>query len=248
MPYSEGIAPYYDLFAGPADPPDPAAAFLSGFVNEGGSVLDIGAGTGVTAIALAERGIHVAALEPDPEMYAVLLSRLAQRFDVESRITPIPRRAGFPTGKQYDVCSCLAVLHLLAPAEQAEVVAYARAEMKPRGKIILDIPVHSVERLPRACTLNSTRSLGRLRVEHRSSMEMAGGDRWGTHWTFVSYLDGVQVHEIHRTFDWSPLSHERTDALLVRHGLKAVADFAFYDKHPTTQSTSRTRLVVASEA
>jgi len=248
MPYSGGIAPYYDLFSGPTDAPDPAAAFLSELVSEGDSVLDIGAGTGVTALALAERGIHVAALEPDPEMYAVLLSRLAQRFDIESRITPIPKRAGFRTGTQHDVCSCFSVLHLLAPAEQEDLVAYAKAEVKPRGKIVLEIPVHSPERLPRPCSLNSTRSLGRLRVQHRSSVEMASGDRWQTHWAFVSYLDNVQVHEIRRTFDWSPLSHERTDALLIMHGLKAVADFAGYDRHPYEPGKSRVRLLVAAEA
>jgi SAM-dependent methyltransferase len=248
MPYSAGIAPYYDLFAGPADPADPAAAFLSGFVGAEDSVLDIGAGTGVTAVALAERGVHVAALEPDPEMYAVLLSRLARRFDVESRITPIPRKAGFRTGQQYDVCCCFAVLHLLAPAEQEEVVAYAKAEVKPGGKIILDIPVHSSERMPRPSSLVSTRSLGRLRVEHRSSMEMTGGERWRTHWSFVSYLDNVQVHEIQRTFDWSPLSDEDIDALLLSHGLKAIAEFAGYDRRPYERGKSRTRLVVAVEA
>ena len=72
MPYSQGLAQYYDLVAAPTDPPDKAAAFLSGFVEAGASVLDIGAGTGVTAIALAERGINVTALEPDAEGYAVL--------------------------------------------------------------------------------------------------------------------------------------------------------------------------------
>jgi hypothetical protein len=45
------------------------------------SVLEIGAGVGVTAAALAAAGFHVSALEPDPGMYAVMLSRLALRPD-----------------------------------------------------------------------------------------------------------------------------------------------------------------------
>ena len=248
MHYSAGVAPYYDLFAGPTDPGNDGAAFLCSLVDPGASVLDIGAGTGTMAITLAEHDINVAALEPDLEMYSVLLARLAGRFDIEGRITPIPKGAGFCTRTRYDLCSCLSVLHLLAPAEQEAVVAYARSEVKAGGNVVLELPVEARARTPRPWSVASTRSLGRLRVEHHSSMEPSSRGRWQTHWRFLSFLDDEQVHEVNRTFDWLPLSHERTDALLLMHDLAVVDDFAGFDRQPYAQGESRIRLVVASAA
>lgn len=248
MLYSQGIAPYYDLFTGPTDPPDEAASFLSHFIGSGSSLLDVGAGTGVTAIVMAERGINVTALEPDPEMYAVLLTRLARRFDIEGRVTPVPRGAGFKTGALYDLVCCFSVLHLLTPQEQEGVVAHANAEVKSGGKVVLDIPVVSPARAERPLSASSTRSLGRLCVERQSSTERSSNGRWKTHWRFVSYLDGAQIHEVSRTFDWSPLDHERTTELLAMLGLTVVGDFAGYDRQPYVPGESSTRLVVASAA
>jgi SAM-dependent methyltransferase len=245
MPYSEGVAPYYDLFVGPADPPDGAAAFLSHFVERGGSVLDIGAGTGSTAIALAERGVHVTALEPDAEMHAVLLSRLARRFDIDARITPIPQGAGFPTGVQHDVVASFSLLHLLAPRDQDAVVAYARTQVKPQGKVVLEMPVVSTARVERPWSLQSTRSLGRARVEHHSAMNKAADGQWQTHWKFATFLDEVRVAETTRTFDWAPLTHGRAEELLSQNGLIALEDFAGCDRSPYVPGESRVRLVVA---
>ena len=247
MHYSQGVAPYYDLFAGANDSPDEAAAFLGGLVNPGDSVLDIGAGTGATAIILVERGINVTALEPDPEMYAVLFTRLVGRFDIEGKITPIPKGAGFRTGTRYDLCSCISVLHLLAPVEQEALVAHARAEVAADGRVVLELPVQTSARTPRPWSVDSTRSLGRLRVEHHTSVERSSG-AWQTHWRFLSYLDDELVHEVKRTFDWLPLSHERTDALLLMHDLAVVDDFAGFDRQPYARGESRVRLIVATAA
>ena len=245
MNYSQGVAPYYDLFARPTDAPGEAAAFLCGLVNPGDSVLDIGAGTGVTAVALAERGIDVTALEPDPEMHAVLLARLAGRFDIEAKLTPVRGGAGFRTRTRYDVCSSISVLHLLAAPEQEALVAHATAEVEAHGRVVLELPVETSARVPRAWSVNATRTLGRLRIEHHSAMARSSGGVWQTHWRFVSYLDGEKVHEVDRTFDWLPLSHARTEALLRMHNLAVVGDFAGFDRQPYAPGESRVRLVVA---
>lgn len=248
MHYSQGIAPYYDLFTGPRDPPDQAGAFLSRFVGPGCSVLDIGAGTGATAMALAERGISVTALEPDPEMYAALIMHLTRRFDIDTRVTPIPRSAGFRTGVLYDAVCCFSVLHLLNASNQEEVVVHARAEVKPRGKVFVEMPVISPARVERPWSTTSARSFGRLRVEHRTSVERGTDGASKTHWKFVSYLDDTQVHEVSRTFDWSPLAQERTAALLALLGLPVIRDFAGYDGKPYVPGESNVRLVVAGAA
>jgi hypothetical protein len=143
--------------------------------------------------------------------------------------------------------SCFSVLHLLTPEEQEEVVAHAKAEVKSGGKVVLDMPVVSTARAERPWSASSTRSLGRLLVEYQSSMERSNG-RWKTHWRFVSYLDGAQIHQVSRTFDWSPLPHARTEELLAMLGFTVVGDFAGYGGQPYVPGESSTRLVVASAA
>ena len=101
MSYSQGIARFLELVAAPPAEPD-QTAFLAPLCPAGGSVLDIGAGVGRTAFALAERGVNVIALEPDAEMYSVLLSRLASRPELHARITPVPKPAGYALDRTFD--------------------------------------------------------------------------------------------------------------------------------------------------
>ena len=77
-------------------------------------------------------------------------------------------------------------------------------------------------------------------------MDPSSGGTWQTHWRFLSYLDDELVHEVNRTFDWLPLSHARTDALLFKHDLAVIDDFAGFDRQPYVQGESGVRLVVAS--
>jgi SAM-dependent methyltransferase len=246
MSYSEGIAPYYDLFA-PANQCDEAAEFLSPLLRPGATVLDVGAGTGTTAIALAQRGAFVTALEPDEEMYGVMLARLASRFDITERVSPVMQPAGFPLELQFDVCASLAVLHLLANEEQDVLARYVAAQLKPSGTAVLEIPVVSSQRSPRPWSVTATRNLGRLRIEHHTQMESTDSGAWITRWRFVSHLGGRIVNKVDKVFHWRPLTHERSEALLDGSGLAVVEEFGGYDRAPYVPRESRVRLVVARE-
>jgi SAM-dependent methyltransferase len=248
MPYSQGIAPYYDLFDEDPVPGDPAACFLAQFVSRGQSVLDIGAGTGTTAIALASLGIDVTALEPDPEMYAALLVRVANRADVCSQVTPIPKGSGYPTGRKHDLVAVNSVLHLLSDTEQEELVAYAASEAAAGGMIVLEFPVVSPLRLERKLTLRANRELGRTRYSHCSATQAVADGSWRTHWRFSASHDGKIVSEVNQTFEWRPLTHERTAALLQRSGLMVHGDFSGYEGEPYEPHVSRVRLVVVRRA
>ncbi len=245
MAYSEGVAPYYDLFGSRDKPPDEAAEFLLHLLQPDATVLDVGAGTGTTAFALAERGVHVTALEPDPEMYAAMLVRLASRLDIADHVTPVPQSAGFPLERLFDVCASFAVLHLLDTESQDVLARYVATLLKPGGKAVLEMPVASPQRAPRPWSLTATRNLGRLRVEHHTAMECTDGGGWVTRWRFLSVVDGKIVNKVDKVFDWRPLTHERSERLLRDSGLAVVEEFAGYDRAPYVPQDSRVRLVVA---
>lgn len=219
MSFSQGIAPFYDLFSNPDDPPDEAAVFLDGMFPKSARILDIGAGTGATAVYLARRGHYVTALEPDPEMYGVLLARLAT--DHAARlVTPLP----------------------------IALVEYVAAQAAQGSHIVLDIPVETPFRAERPWSLLRARQLGELRVEHHATMRALDGGRWSTEWSFRCVYGKQCVLEVNRAFDWAPLSQARSEALLATHGLQVVSEYASYDRSPYVAGKSKSRLVVGSAA
>jgi SAM-dependent methyltransferase len=246
--YSLGISGYYDLFPTRGDPWDEAASFLHSLIPAEGNFLDIGAGTGTTAIALAERGVHATALEPDPEMYAAMLVRLAARQDLAGRITPVPKGAGFDLTELYDVVASISVLHLLSRELQDLTVRFARSCMKSAGAVVLDLPVESPSRIEQPWTLVASRHLGRTRFEHHSAKHPTTNGAWKTLWRFVTFRNGIQIDEVNRSFDWVPLSHDRTEALLSAAGLRIERDCESFASKPYVPGRSSGRLIVARAA
>jgi SAM-dependent methyltransferase len=241
---SQGVAPYCDLFDAP-DAGDAAAGFLAPLVAEGQTLLDIGAGTGGTAFALAERGVRVTALEPDPQMMAALLVRLAARRDIAERVTPVPRAAGFAFGERFHRCTCIAVLHLLQDAEQEALLRYARAMLAGGGLFVLDVPVVSATRADKPWEVVATRRLGRLQVAHHLATQHQGDGRWTTHWKFLRTLDGQALEPVEHVFHWRPLAPERVDALLDSATFEVLERHGSLEREPFAAGRSANLVVVA---
>ena len=72
---------------------EPLASALAGANPTVGPVLDIGAGTGLSTVLVAEAiaDAEILAIEPSPSLRAILLSRLAARDDLRGRVTVLPR-------------------------------------------------------------------------------------------------------------------------------------------------------------
>jgi SAM-dependent methyltransferase len=244
MTYSNGIARYYDLLDTAPDGQDAAAELLSSLVQRGARVLDIGAGVGKTAFALAGEGFNVTALEPDPEMFSVLLARLALRRDLHRSITPIPAAAGFGLDGKFDLVGCFAVVHLLAETERAALVHYAREQVRDGGKVVLEIPVASSARVARAWHRVAECHPGDTVVEQHAMVEPLGGGWWNTHWRF-RHLYGTRVlDDTLQVFRWHAASMEECAQLIAIADLEVVEEYGGLDRAPFVPGESRQRVVV----
>ncbi|NKY33160.1 class I SAM-dependent methyltransferase [Nocardia speluncae] len=108
-------AEFYDLMATPywaqVDPllPD----LLAEVDTLAGPVVDIGAGTGLSTMAVADAlpDAEIIAVEPSGAMRAVLMSRLAARKDLRERITVLP--SGFLDAGLAGPCAAVVALGVL---------------------------------------------------------------------------------------------------------------------------------------
>ena len=102
----------------------------------GGSVLDVGAGTGRVALRLARGGCAVTALDRDPALLAVLEQRAAHE-GLEIR-TVVADAADFAAGGDFDLVAVPMQTVQLLP-ERAGFFRSARRAVKPGGLVALAI-------------------------------------------------------------------------------------------------------------
>lgn len=91
-------------------------------LEPGGRVLDVGAGTGKATVALAERGLEVLALEPDPAM-----AELARRNTAAyPRVTVTPGDfESFHPPAPFDALVCAQAWHWIDPVRRYQLAAAA---------------------------------------------------------------------------------------------------------------------------
>jgi SAM-dependent methyltransferase len=245
--YSQGVAPFYDLFDGNLAAEQ--LALVQRFVPAGASVLDVGAGTGSAALALAGAGYRVTALEPDPQMYAALLTRLAARRDLESSLTPLPRGAGFALDNSFDAVVCRAVFHLINARERHTLIDHAAQHLTSGGCLLLDVAVDGSKRSEQPRTLAAERRLGDTLVRKYVTMRRAGSGnnagRWLTTWEIVTQRGDAVIDTCNRVFDWQPIAATEAEAMLVQHGLTVEQRYADDNGAPFVLGQSASLLLVA---
>ena len=243
--YSQGVAPFYDLFNGDAGRADEQLALVQRHVKAGASVLDVGAGTGTLALTLASAGYRVTALEPDPEMYGQLLARLAVRRDLEQTLTPLPRGAGFALGSTFDAVVCWAVFHLINARERHTLVEHAAQHLTAGGCLLLDVAVDGSERSDQPRTLTAERRLGETLLRKYVTMRRMGTGRWLTTWELLTLRGEAVIDTCTRVFEWQPMAPADAEAMLVQHGLAIEQRYADDGGAPFVLGRSRTLLLTA---
>ncbi len=243
MSYSQGVAQFTDLF----EPPDEQAAdFLSSIGTPGQHVLEVGAGAGATAFSLAEAGHRVTALEPDPEMFAVMLSRLALRPALHERVSPVPAASGFAFDAPFDLVASVAVVHLLEGyAERLAFLRYLSHQAGSAGRVAVNIAIDSPARSPAASRLVGTRLLGNALIEKYSSTHPVQDGWWHTKWRFRVTHAGQLVHEVNRTFRWFPTPPGDAFALVEAAGLCIDQALGGFDGKPFVSGETGSLLVIA---
>jgi SAM-dependent methyltransferase len=122
------------------------AFYLERAREAGGGVLELGCGTGVTAVALALAGVEVVAFEPSAELVAQAIERrrahglAPDRCRIERadlRAVRLPERFGLACAPSD------ALLSLSSLDDLISVFATAAAHLAPEGSFAFDIRVHA---------------------------------------------------------------------------------------------------------
>ena len=139
MSQSDGygkVAGIYDLFA---DRPslDFYCRFAAGFEE----VLDIGAGTGRIAVALARAGKRVIAVEPSPAMAGQFRAKLDREPDLKSLITLIESdAASFDAGKTVPAAFMAGSFdHLPNDEERLKGLSNIARHLEPGGRLVFEV-------------------------------------------------------------------------------------------------------------
>ncbi|MBU6200922.1 MAG: class I SAM-dependent methyltransferase [Acidobacteria bacterium] len=231
--YGDEFAAVYDRWY-PRDAAAEACAAAVAGAARGGSVLELGAGTGRIALLLAERCRRVVAVDNSPAMTEHLLARAPSNLWVA--LGHMVRDA--PDGP-FDavLCSENTLFNLLGDGEQRLVFAAVAARLAPGGSFLVecstppgDEPATSTASEVRLGeVVDSIAAIDPARREVSGTFTVGGGSpmRWRLRWSGTEELDAwATEHGMRLAARWSSWSRARFDASGGRHVSTWVLDGA----------------------
>ena len=243
----EALAPFYDLDMGHVEADLDLYRHIAR--RSGGRVLDLGAGTGRVAAALAADGVEVVALERSAAMRTAGASRCkaagVRVLDADLR--------NFHLDEPFDliICALSTFQHLLTRADQLAALGCMRRHLAPDGLVVIDIAV------PAAAALEPQGSPAILEWVRRNPADGRVVTKWASsqgdpaaQMQWLTFLYDVQdAHGVvRRTVAQFPLRHlfrGEMEGLLERTGLRPVQMYGSYDLDPPEAGE---RLIVVVEA
>jgi SAM-dependent methyltransferase len=192
-------AGYYDLFLTGKDAL-PSVPFFAGLAKPGCRALEIGAGTGRVALAVAEQAASLYCVERSATMRAVLLAKLAGRPDLRERVTVLPGAAPtFTLGRRFDYAYLAGVLEHVPQDARPTLFGTLADHVEEGGTLALDMvlddPVPDFgERVEAEVTV------GECRYELSVAIKAETDDKARLRFIYRSYLGDelIAVEEIER--------------------------------------------------
>jgi SAM-dependent methyltransferase len=158
--YGDGFADVYDEWYADVSDVDATVARVVSLAGPGGSVLELGVGTGRLAVPMAAAGLHVTGIDTSEAM----LAKLAER-DVERRVEPIlgDMTTDLPDGP-FDVVVVAynTIFNVLGDGGQQRLVDQVAARLAPDGCFVVEAFVPDVD----AGDASSTVEVRSMTVDH----------------------------------------------------------------------------------
>jgi SAM-dependent methyltransferase len=221
-------AEFYDLLAGPywALKGPALAAALDGADPTAGPVLDLGAGTGLSTVAVAEAlpTATILAVEPSPSLRAVLHSRLVARADLRDRVTVLPTDlAGAELPPRLGGAVAISMLGHLDRSDRVALWALLANRLAPGAPAVVELqPPARPETVP--ATEFARARLGDLEYEGSGSAQPDGTDSVCWTMTYRVLRDGRKLSERVRVFPgWHTVGADAVAAEAATAGLTCEA-------------------------
>jgi glycine/sarcosine N-methyltransferase len=214
MSFYQDLTNYYDRIF-PLN--SVALSFISQYVHEGDSVLDMGAGTGNMAIALAEKGLQVTASEPEETMAASIQTKSAEKglsLSVETR--SMEQIGEFEGSFKAIICIGNTLPHL--PNEDAVMNFLRQCSMKLKQDGVLIIQQVNFDKVL------ANENFAFPIIEKEDFIFTRHYQKEGDHILFTSKLT-VNGKTTENTIPLYPLQSHQLTALLTEAGFQSVEQF-----------------------
>ncbi|MFD8193406.1 class I SAM-dependent methyltransferase [Streptomyces wuyuanensis] len=146
--YDEKLASVYDRMYPIGHDTDQAVAFVAALTPPGGSVLELGVGTGRIAVPLAERGFAVHGVDGSEAM----LAELARRDPRGAVTTQFGDFTAEGTGRTFDTVTLMLNTFFVAITKEQQLgcLELVRRQLSPGGRFVLEAfdpaPYHTMEK------------------------------------------------------------------------------------------------------
>ena len=195
--------------------------YVDAALEAGGTVVELGVGTGRVAIPTAMAGVHVVGVDSSPGMLAVCGERareagVADRIDLRQgdlRSPPVTERVPLVT------CPFRAYLHLASDEDRLEALVAARELLEPGGRLIFDVFEPSQEDIEETHGRWIEREPG---IEERATWDLEAQ-------TLTLAVRGERGASS-MTLWW--LEPARWHALIAEAGLVVEACYGWFDRRP----------------
>jgi SAM-dependent methyltransferase len=227
------IAGIYDLFAD-----QPSLEFYCTFGSGFAEVLDIGAGTGRIAVALARKGTRVIAVEPSPAMAGQFLARLDREPALEDAITLIESDAGsFDAGRTVPAAFMAGSFdHLLNDAQRLKALSNIARHLELCGRLVFEVWVGLMKDDPG--TWAGEHRVGDINFRRRVGRKVLPDGTVEIELIYDVFREGKRVERIEQRSRVGIIDRDRVRSLLAEAGFQVVGEFGDYEGTPYTEGDS----------